>query len=176
MSVSQISSNAANALVKTLGRSTIQSGSSNEAAGATATDATPKISKLGETMRQLESLATSDPTKFKEVTAEIGSRLSELSSTLSGDEASRVSELATKFMKASETGDATVLRPDKAPAEGAPPKGPPPKGPPPNGPPPQGAGPQAAQAYEKNQALSTQGNVVRQQIDEILSNALSSLT
>ncbi|MGC4065204.1 MAG: hypothetical protein QM784_11270 [Polyangiaceae bacterium] len=176
MSVSQISSNAANALVKTLARTTVQSGSTNGAADATATGASPKISKLGETMRQLESLATSDPAKFKEVTAEIGSRLNELSSTLSGDEASRVSELASKFMKASETGDASALRPDKAPSGGAPPKGPPPKGPPPKGPPPQAAGPQAAQAYEKSQALSTEGNDVRQQIDQILSNAMSSFT
>jgi hypothetical protein len=112
---------------------------------------------MGDLMKQLDDLATSDPQQFKAVTADIADQLGTLASNLSGDEASMVSDMASKFADAAKSGDTSSLRPNKPP--------------PPPGPPPQGVA-----SYEKTQGLSTDSNDLRSQIDSILGNALSSLT
>jgi hypothetical protein len=111
---------------------------------------------MGDLMKQLDDLAESDPEKFKTTTSNIADQLNELASTLSGDEASKVSELASKFTEAAKSGNSSALRPSK---------------PPPGGPPPQGAA-----AYGQNQSLSANGDSIHSQIDSIMSNALSSLS
>ncbi|MBS1874473.1 MAG: hypothetical protein JSU00_14755 [Acidobacteria bacterium] len=91
------------------------------------------VSKLGSYMKQLEELQSSDPTKFKEVTAEIAQKLKDAAQTATdnGDDgqAEALSDLADQFTTASENGSMPDLRPkDGARAQG--PMGPPPPPPP----------------------------------------------
>lgn len=91
------------------------------------------VSKLGSYMKQLEELQSSDPTKFKEVTAEIAQKLKDAAQTATdnGDDgqAQALSDLADQFTTASENGSMPDLRPkDGARAQG--PMGPPPPPPP----------------------------------------------
>ena len=66
------------------------------------------ISELGSQMKQLQSLETSDPAKFKEVTGDIATKLQDAAKTAaaSGDSqgAQALNDLASKFTTASETG------------------------------------------------------------------------
>jgi hypothetical protein len=66
------------------------------------------ISELGSLMKQLQSLETSDPAKFKEVTSDIASKLQDAAKTAAagGDSqgAQALNDLASKFTTASETG------------------------------------------------------------------------
>jgi hypothetical protein len=98
-------------------------------------DGPPAISKLGNLMKQLESLLQTDPDKFKEVTSQIASKLEDAAKTAAekGDSksAEMLNELANKFQKASDTLTMPDLQPpsDSGKAGGAhhgPPPGPPP--------------------------------------------------
>ncbi len=98
-----------------------------------------QLSDLSELMKQLKSLFSSDPQKFKEVTASIASSLNEAaqSATEAGDteQAKLLTELADKFQTASENSQMPDMEPSgKAPVGGPPPGGGPrgPGGPPPS--------------------------------------------
>jgi hypothetical protein len=97
-----------------------------ESAAAVPQDGSPRISKLGRYMMQLEELQQSDPTKFKEVTSDIAKRLREAAQKASDDGDTRTSELLTdlaeKFEQASETGTLPELRPPGPPPMGRPPE------------------------------------------------------
>ncbi len=78
-------------------------------------DPSPQISKLASYMQQLKDLQKSDPEKFKAVTSEIADKLNDEAKKAgdSGDtqQASRLTELADKFEKASQDGSMPDLRP-----------------------------------------------------------------
>lgn len=90
-----------------------------------------------ELFKQLEALASSDPAKFKQVTAQMAAAVQAAADAATDpQEKQLLTGLAAKFTQASSSGDASGLQP---PEGGSPPPGPPP------GPPPAGAG-DAAQA------------------------------
>jgi hypothetical protein len=70
-------------------------------------------SKLGEAMKQLDGLASSDRTKFKAVTNQIGQQLKALAQSATGDEAQFIGDLAAKFEQASESGNMSALQPPR---------------------------------------------------------------
>lgn len=152
MSTNAISSSVTSALVQQLSTSS-SSKTSGSQAQTTATDAdSMKFSKMGAAMKQLKELETSDPTKFKKVTAQISSKLTELAKNQTGETAQMTSDLASKFASASESGSMDALKP--------------------SGPPPAGAPPRGAGAYA-NHATSTDAmESARTQLDNILSSAL----
>jgi hypothetical protein len=99
-------------------------------------DGPPAISKLGNYMKQLQDLLQTDPEKFKEVTAQIASKLEEAAKTATenGDtkSAEMLTGLADQFQQASDNLTMPDLRPpEDASAAGTVHHGPPP-GPPPS--------------------------------------------
>ena len=77
--------------------------------------ASVKLSPMGQFMSKLESLASSDPDKFKEVTSQISDKLKTAASKLTGQDAEMLTKMADRFAKASETGDMSALKPPKPP-------------------------------------------------------------
>jgi HSP90 family molecular chaperone len=76
--------------------------------------------------KKLEALAKSDPAKFKQVTAEMATKVKEAADTATDPhEKKMLTELSQKFTDASTSGDASGLKP---PEGGRPPGGPPPGG------------------------------------------------
>lgn len=72
------------------------------------------ISNGAEQMYNLQSLASSDPDKFKSVTGKIASELSEkASSETDSQKAKFLSDMASRFSAASESGSADSLRPQR---------------------------------------------------------------
>lgn len=69
------------------------------------------ISKPGQLMSQLSSLAQSDPAQFKTVTANIAQQLKDAASSQSGASADILNKLADKFGNASQSGNASDLAP-----------------------------------------------------------------
>lgn len=77
-----------------------------------------------ELFKKLEALATSDPEKFKEVTAQMAAKVEEAAEAATDpNEKKMLTELAAKLTDASQTGDVSGLKP---PEGGGPPPGPPP--------------------------------------------------
>jgi len=157
MSVNPLSASIANKMLQGL-TSTTTLTKSNSATSTTATqsvDSPTGMSKMGELMKKLDGLATSDPDKFKEVTSNIASQLKDLASTLSGDEADHVSDLASKFEGAAKSGTMNSLKPSGPP---------PPQG---------GAPPKGAAAYARNQSETSNASTdIRSRIDSIVTSAL----
>jgi hypothetical protein len=113
------------------------------------------MSKMGELMKKLDESATSNPDQFKEVASNIASQLKDLASTLSGDEADHVSDLASKFEGAAKSGTMDSLKPSGPP---------PPQG---------GTPPKGAAAYAKNQSETSNASTdIRSRIDSIITSAL----
>lgn len=135
--ISSLSSNVTTQLISKLS-SMSQPSSTADAGGVAIGNDSSQISTLGDLMTQLEERSSSDPDKFKQVTSDIASKLGELASTLSGDETSRVTDLASKFADASDSGKTQALRPSKPP-------------------PPPGHPPQGAAAYQQKQTMSIDG-------------------
>jgi hypothetical protein len=73
------------------------------------------LSPMGQMMSKLSSLATSDPDKFKEVTAGIAEKLEAAAKEATGKDAEMLSQMASQFSKASESGDVSDLKPPKPP-------------------------------------------------------------
>jgi len=73
------------------------------------------FSKMGDLMKQLQSLETSDPDKAKAVMTSIASQLTDKANA-TGD--SRMKALADKFTQAAQTGDVSSLQPQGG-AQGA---------------------------------------------------------
>ncbi|MEA2697785.1 MAG: hypothetical protein QOI66_2056 [Myxococcales bacterium] len=69
------------------------------------------ISKPGQLFGQLSSLASSDPDKFKTVTADIAQKLKDAASSQDGRRADFLNQLADKFGAASQSGSAAGLAP-----------------------------------------------------------------
>jgi hypothetical protein len=84
------------------------------------TKASSSLSGPAELFMKLEALSKSDPAKFKQATQEISEKLTEEANSATDPGAkAMLTDLAAKFQKASQTGDASVLKP---------PQGPPPAG------------------------------------------------
>lgn len=79
-------------------------------ASATTTDS-GSISGIGKLLSNLQDLATTDPAKFKQETADIATQLNNGSSNTTGDESTFLKDLAGQFQQASDTGDASALAP-----------------------------------------------------------------
>ena len=78
------------------------------------------LSGPAELFKKLEALSKSDPAKFKQATQEISEKLTEEAGSATDPGAKKMlTSLAAKFTEASQTGDASVLKP---------PQGPPPAG------------------------------------------------
>ena len=78
------------------------------------------LSGPAELFKKLEALSKSDPAKFKQATQEISEKLTEEADSATDPGAKKMlTGLAAKFNEASQTGDASVLKP---------PQGPPPAG------------------------------------------------
>jgi hypothetical protein len=72
-----------------------------------------QISKFGDMLSKLQELSVKDPAKFKQVAAEIATKLKDASAT-----DPRLKALADKFSKAAESGDLSAFKPP-APAAAA---------------------------------------------------------
>jgi hypothetical protein len=75
---------------------------------------TVDISKPGQLFSQLSSLASSDPDKFKTVTADIAQKLKDAAGSQDGKRADFLNQLADKFSAASQSGSAADLAPPRA--------------------------------------------------------------
>ena len=67
------------------------------------------ISGFGQILNQLQNLATSDPTQFKQQTSSIASQLNTMASQSSGFEAQLFQNLSAQFQQASQTGQVPKL-------------------------------------------------------------------
>ncbi|HVR61270.1 MAG TPA: hypothetical protein VMU50_05190 [Polyangia bacterium] len=72
------------------------------------------ISKPGQLFGQLSSLASSDPAKFKQVTADIAQKLKDAAGSQDGKRADFLNQLSDKFTAASQSGSAADLAPQRA--------------------------------------------------------------
>ncbi|MBN9118979.1 MAG: hypothetical protein J0I06_07435 [Planctomycetes bacterium] len=70
-----------------------------------------RISGPGQLFSQLQQLQSQDPTKFKQVTADIATQLQTAAQQATGHQATFLTNLADKFQTASTTGDVSALRP-----------------------------------------------------------------
>ena len=114
MNVSSISSTAV--AQSTSSVSLAQTPSPADASSATDASSSTRFSKMGDLMKQLQSLATSDPAKAKSVMSTIASQLTDKANA-TGD--SRMKALADKFSQAAQTGDMSSLQPPAQGAQGA---------------------------------------------------------
>jgi hypothetical protein len=80
--------------------------------GATTSGVSVDISKPGQLLSSLTSLATSNPDQFKSVTATIAQQLKDAASSQSGSSADFLNKLADRFSNASQSGKASDLTPD----------------------------------------------------------------
>ncbi|MGD0577520.1 MAG: hypothetical protein ABSC08_01200 [Bryobacteraceae bacterium] len=67
------------------------------------------VSGFSQVINQLQDLATSDPTQFKQQSADIASQLNAVASQTSGSEAQIFQNLASQFQQASQTGEVPQL-------------------------------------------------------------------
>ena len=88
------------------------------ATSATSTAAaSTDVSKPGELLSKLEQLKEKDPTKFKQVMSDMATKLKNLaSSDTDSAGAKRLTDLASKFQTAADTGDLSALQPPKPPS------------------------------------------------------------
>ncbi|MEN6357097.1 MAG: hypothetical protein ABFD83_08450 [Armatimonadota bacterium] len=73
------------------------------------------FSKAGELFSKLQQLQETDPDKFKEICANIAEQLSEAAENEDGSSDGMLTDLASKFKDASETGDMSSLQPPPPP-------------------------------------------------------------
>ena len=69
------------------------------------------VSQPGQLLSQLQSLAQSDPAKFKTVTADIAAQLKDAASSRTGRQADVLNDLAGRFQSASKSGNPSDLTP-----------------------------------------------------------------
>jgi len=110
MTISSVSSSSINGITPFNPQTTptTASGSTDDVAGVTV-----DISKPGQLFSQLSSLATSDPDKFKTVTADIAQKLKDAAGSKTGKQADFLNQLADKFSAASQSGSAADLAPPR---------------------------------------------------------------
>jgi len=78
--------------------------SPNSAQGPGTGNGSAGVSGFSQIMSQLQTLATSDPTQFKQESANIASQLNAAAGQTSGNEAQLLQSLADQFQQASQTG------------------------------------------------------------------------
>jgi len=83
-------------------------------AGVSQAGVSVDVSQPGRLMSQLKDLATSDPAKFKAVTAEIAEKLKAVATSQGGKSAAFLDKLADQFSAASQSGSASGLTPQHA--------------------------------------------------------------
>lgn len=66
------------------------------------------ISKPAQLFNKLKQLQTSDPTKFKQVTAQLADKLQKAADNSTGDDQKLLSDLASKFKEASQIGELSL--------------------------------------------------------------------
>jgi hypothetical protein len=104
MNVSSVTSTAQTQTVSMLPS---PSSTSDSCSASDAASSTTSISKMGDLMKQLQSLETSDPDKAKAVMTTIASQLTDKANA-TGD--SHMKALADKFTQAAQTGDMSSLQ------------------------------------------------------------------
>ena len=82
-----------------------QSSSPADATTATTDSDKTSMSKLGEMMSKLKDLEKTDPAKAKQVLQAIASKLTDAANAATGDDATQMKDLASKFTKAADTGE-----------------------------------------------------------------------
>ena len=85
--------------------------SSAVATATTSNGVSVEISKFGQLRSELDSLAQSDPEKFKAVTADIAQKLKDAAGNETGGKANFLNKLADRFNSASQSGNAADLSP-----------------------------------------------------------------
>jgi hypothetical protein len=87
--------------------------STDTASGTSGPASSVEISKPGQLFGKLQSLAESDPAKFKELMADAATKLkSAAENSTNSDQQKFLTDLASKFQKASETGDTSAIKPE----------------------------------------------------------------
>lgn len=109
MNISSVSSSSATDYVRKLGSAETTS-SSSQVDNESGSDQV-KLSKPAEMMKKLAALKESDPAKFQEVVSNIANKLDEAAQSATGEEQARLSDLASKFSQAAESGDLSSLQP-----------------------------------------------------------------
>jgi hypothetical protein len=101
---------------QTLGIQSVTSAAQPSTAGSagSASGVNVDISKPGQLLSELDSLAQSDPDKFKAVTADIATQLKNAAATQTGSSADLLNKLADRFSSASQSGTASALTPPSA--------------------------------------------------------------
>ena len=99
------------------GVGTTDSPSNGASVNATGSAVSVDLSKPGQLFSQLQNLAQTDPTKFKEVTAEIASQLKDAAASQTGKQADFLNELAGRFDAASQSGKMSDLKPPQGQAQ-----------------------------------------------------------
>ena len=92
--------------------------SSAVATATTSNGVSVEISKFGQLRSELDSLAQSDPEKFKAVTADIAQKLKDAAGNETGGKANFLNKLADRFNSASQSGNAADLSPAAGQARG----------------------------------------------------------
>jgi hypothetical protein len=87
-------------------------------ASAIGSSETVDISKRGQLLSDLSSLAQSDPEKFKAVTAEIAKQLKDAAASQTGSAAEHLNKLADRFGAAAQSGSVADLTPNAGQAQG----------------------------------------------------------
>ena len=137
-------------LTSTTSSSAATLSSSLATATSQSADATD-LSKGGQSMQELKELATSDPEKFKQVAQQISDKLTEAAGNSTDSKSAKMlSEMASKFSAAASSGSMDSLTPPEPPTGAA------------------GAQGQAAAQYSKQS-----GTNPMEQVDGIISDALS---
>jgi hypothetical protein len=112
MSVQSISSADSNAWWLDQLRKTSAADASTQS--STATQYSASLSPFGQLISKLDSLAASDPDKFKSLTTQIASELTAAAGRSEGPQADFLKQIAQKFTAASQSGDASGLRPARS--------------------------------------------------------------
>jgi len=85
---------------------------SQNATAVPADDPAPtNVSPMGDMMSKLQQLSQSDPSKFKQVMAEIADKLKAVANDSSGQRADFLGKLADKFQQAGQSGDMSAFKP-----------------------------------------------------------------
>ncbi len=78
--------------------------------GATSGSTSTSVSDKAKLLKQLQQLQQTDPAKFKQVTADIASKLQEEAKQVGGSQGQALSKIADQFQQASQTGTLAPLQ------------------------------------------------------------------
>ena len=109
------STTAASALSSTSG---LASSTTTPASGSSNALGSAAISSFAQFLSKLQNLAQTNPTKEKSVLNDIASKLQTQAQATGGDAGQRLSQMASRFSQAAQTGDLSALQ-SKTPASGS---------------------------------------------------------